>query len=71
MEASLDNLIRALTIFKQYGNISYPTGCSHDELRVYVPPENVSEADIIVLDRLGFFVDEEHDCFLSFRYGSA
>jgi hypothetical protein len=33
--------------------------------------EDVSEEDGQRLDELGFFKDEEYDCFVSFRFGSS
>jgi hypothetical protein len=68
-KVNTDNLIRALTIFRKYGNTSYPTVCQHDEMYVLVDPEIVSKDDIIELDLLGFDVDNESTCFKSFAYG--
>ena len=63
-------LIEALQIFEKYIGDNYPTNCSHDQLYVAVDPNEVSEADIIKLDELGFFIDQELDGFSSFKYGS-
>lgn len=63
-------LIEALEIFERYIGDKYPTNCSHDQLYVDVDPEIVSEADVIKLDELGFFVDEELSGFSSFKFGS-
>lgn len=63
-------LIEALEIFEKYIGDDYPTNCSHDQLYVDCDPEKVSEADIIKLDKLGFFVDQELDGFSSYKYGS-
>lgn len=71
VEASLGNLIKALQIFLKYDNPTYPTHCEHDVLYVLIPPSKVSEEDRIALDSLGFFEDEDEDCFYSFRYGHA
>lgn len=67
----MEDLIKALQIFLKYGNPAYPTGCEHDELRVYINPNEVSEEDKLSLEELGFSVDEDIGCFLSFKYGSA
>lgn len=65
-----DTLIKAFTIFKKYGDKGNPTNCSHDLLFVDVDPDIVSDEDKILLDELGFFVDEELEGFGSFRFGS-
>ena len=66
----MEDLIKALQIFLKYGNKNYPTFCEHDILYVDVDPSVVSDEDKKVLDKLGFFVDDENDCFASFKYGS-
>ncbi|MFS3057759.1 hypothetical protein [Phocaeicola vulgatus] len=66
----MEDLIKALQIFLKYGNKNYPTFCEHDILYVDVDPSVVSDEDKKVLDELGFFVDDENDCFASFKYGS-
>lgn len=67
----MDDLIKALQIFRKYTNTKYPTQCAHDTLYVNVDPELVSDEDKQKLDELGFFVSEEYDeSFASFRYGS-
>lgn len=66
----MEDLIKALHIFLKYGNKNYPTFCEHDILYVDVDPSVVSDEDKKVLDELGFFVDDENDCFASFKYGS-
>ena len=70
----LDALIRALQIFRKYGNPSYPTHCEHDILTICgISPEDVSVEDEKELDELGFFVSEEYGelCFQSHRFGSS
>lgn len=68
----MENLIKALQIFLKYGNPAYPTHCEHDVLTIVgINPADVSDADKAELDELGFFVDDEEECFQSFRYGSA
>lgn len=67
----MKDLIEALTIFLKYGNPRNPSGCSHDEFRIYTDPGVVSDEDKVELERLGFNSDEGSECFYSFRYGSA
>ena len=68
----MKQLIEALTIFLKYGNPRNPTHCEHDVLTICgIDPAKVSDEDKAALDRLGFFVSEEEECFQSFRYGSA
>ncbi len=64
----MDDLIKALQIFRKYGNSRYPTNCSHDVLYVDIDQSLVSPSDIVELEQLGFRID---DCgFSSFRFGS-
>jgi hypothetical protein len=66
----MSDLIEALQIFLKYGNPDYPTWCEHDALHIAgINPDEVSDADIVRLDELGFFPSDEGD-FISFRYGS-
>jgi hypothetical protein len=67
----MKDLIKALQILLKYDNPDYPTGCEHDILRVYVDPVKVSDSDKAELEKLGFNVEEENDCFSSYKYGSA
>ena len=68
----MKQLIEALTIFLKYGNPRNPTHCEHDVLTICgIDPAKVSDEDKVALDKLGFFVSEEEECFQSFRYGSA
>lgn len=66
----MKDLIEALTILLKYGDPRNPTHCEHDVLRVDVNAELVSAEDLARLEKLGFFVDEEHGKFMSYRYGS-
>jgi DNA-binding protein YbaB len=70
-EINTENFIKALTIFMKYGNKTYPTHCEHDVMRVNYDPEEISEEDKEQLGELGFFPDEEFDCFKTYGYGSA
>lgn len=68
----MEDLIKALLIFLKYGNPRNPTCCGHDTLYICgIDPADVSEADKLELDTLGFFVDDQDQCFKSYRYGSA
>ncbi len=68
----MKDLIKALNIFMKYNpNIHSPFHCEHDTLYICgVEPEEVSDEDKKELENLGFFVGEEDDGFMSFRYGS-
>ena len=67
----MEDLIEALQIFLKYSNEKYPTHCEHDILYVCgIDPSEVSDEHTKRLARLGFFVDDECDCFASFRFGS-
>ena len=67
----MEDLIKALQIFMQYGNPEHPFHCEHDTLYFCgVDPGEVSDEDKKKLDDLGFFVGSEGDGFMSFKYGS-
>lgn len=67
---SLDALIEALNIFRNYNNESFPTTCEHDVLIVNkVSPDMVSEVDKQRLEQLGFVPYEDFG-FISYRFGS-
>ena len=66
----MDDLIKALTIFRKYGNPDNPTHCEHDELWVCIDSDLVSDEDKEELDKLGFFENSEGG-FKSYRFGSA
>jgi len=66
----MDDLIKALQIFRKYGNPSYPTHCEHDVMYICgIEPSVVSEDDIKELKLLGFRIG--NDMFQSFKFGSA
>jgi len=67
----MEDLIKALQIFLKYGNPEWPTHCEHDVMQVCIDPMRVSDVDREELEKLGFIVDEEYDCFKSYRFGSA
>ena len=65
----MSDLIEALQIFLKYGNPSHPTHCEHDTLHICgIEPKDVSEEDLVKLNKLGFYVSG--DGFQSFRFGS-
>lgn len=68
----MKNLIEALSIFMGYcGNIPFPTDCEHEVMYIShsVTREGMSDEDIKRLEELGFYWDEELDCFFSYIYG--
>lgn len=68
----MTNLIKALTIFAKYQDLTYPTNCSHDVLAIIgITREEVSKEDAAALEGLGFLWDDNDECWMSFRYGSA
>ncbi len=68
----MENLIKALQIFLKYGNPNYPTHCEHDILMIVgYTSSDFSKEDREELDNLGFFWNNEYDCWTSFKYGSA
>lgn len=70
--ASFGNLIRALNIFKMYGDLSSPPcQCEHGYLYIMIDPQLVSSSDLVDLERLGFVPDEGGHSFVSSMYGSA
>lgn len=69
----MNDLIKALQIFLQYGNPDSPCHCEHDTLYIDIDRDLVSEDDKKKLDELGFFISEDSEYepgFISFRYGS-
>ena len=71
-KSTLKDLIRALQIFLKYGNPMYPTHCEHDVLCITdFDPDIITAEDKAELDELGFFVSDEYECFISFRFGSS
>lgn len=68
----MDKLIQALQIFLKYANHQWPTHCEHDLLHVVgIGEDEVSEEDKEKLEELGFSWSDEHDSWVSYRYGSA
>lgn len=68
----MDDLIKALTILRKYGNPKHPTHCEHDVLYVFIDYDSVSDEDKDTLDDLGFIENSEGgEGFMSYRFGSA
>jgi hypothetical protein len=70
----MDDLIKALQIFRKYGNPSYPTHCEHDVMYIHgIDPDNVSVEDIKELSELGFLIGDDtgEPMFQSFKFGSS
>ena len=69
---SWNDLRTAIDIFEsKVPDLTYPFGCEHDILHVYVSPELFSLVELSTLESLGFHTDEAFDAFYSFKYGSA
>lgn len=64
----MDDLIKALQIFRKYSNEEWPTHCEHDILYVCVDPSLVSDKDKEELEKLSFTAEDYR--FYSFRFGS-
>lgn len=68
----MDDLIKALLIFKEYYNCPWPTRCDHDILYIVgIHKANVSEYDHAELEKLGFYWDDRIEQYYSTKYGSA
>jgi len=69
----MDDLIKALTILRKYGNPHRPTHCEHDVMYICgIDYNNVSDVDKAELDKLGFVEDDlDGSGFMSYRFGSA
>ena len=65
----MDDLIKALQIFRKYTDTKYPTACEHDVMYINVEFDKVSEEDIEALEALSF-KKSEYDIFQSYRFGS-
>lgn len=68
----MDDLIKALQIFRKYGNPTNPTHCEHDIMYIMIDPDIVSDEDKAALEELDFEPDHDiTECFSSFRFGAA
>lgn len=71
MNNKLSDLIAALTIFLKYGDVSNPTNCQHDEMRIFPGSSEITENDLKELEKLGFAPDDDiQGAFISNRFGS-
>lgn len=71
----MDDLIKALQIFKKYmeengHNMTWPTNCSHDVLYIDCRVEWIPKNQHSELENLGFVADDDDDGWISFRFGS-
>ena len=68
----MGDLIEALQIFMKYRNEKWPTHCEHDVMCVVgIAEDELSAEDKQIVTDAGFLWSEEHDCWISFRFGSA
>lgn len=70
----MNEMIESLQIFLKYmeKDVDSPFVCCHDILYVHGPDiSEVLKADVERLDGLGFFWDDDLECWASFRFGSA
>jgi len=68
------DLIEALQIFAKYqGDLRCPTHCEHDVMYIMkVGKDDPSPDEQKQLNKLGFtWLEEDDDCWGSFRFGSA
>jgi len=70
-ENIMDDLIKALQIFRKYNDTKYPTGCAceHGVMYINVEFDKVSKEDIEALEALSF-IKSKYDIFESYRFGS-
>jgi hypothetical protein len=70
----MDDLIKALTIMKEYitdeYNKKYPTHCEHAELYVAADPAGIPSDTLKELEDLGFIPDEDTEMMKSYKFGS-
>lgn len=68
----MDDLIKALTIFRKHQNHPFPTHCEHDYLMVIgIAEKEVYWKDAEILCDLGFYWNDEFNCWASRFFGSA
>ncbi len=68
----MDDLIKALQIFRKYGNPKYPTNCEHDVMHIMqIHAHEVTVEDFNELENLGFSWDDQEEVFYSYKFGSA
>jgi hypothetical protein len=66
----MKDLIEALTIMLQKGDVDYPTNCMHDELGVFPQSMDFTPEEFTRLEELGFDLNEDEDGFMSYKFGS-
>lgn len=67
----MKEFLLAMAIFEKYiPDEKHPFHCDHDILRVTCNPGVVSSEDKDLLGKYGFFVEEDLECFASYKYGS-
>lgn len=67
----MEDLIKALMIFKKYKNKKHPTCCEHNILVISgIEKEDVSDEDLKKLEKLDFFWSNRNEYFYSLRFGS-
>jgi hypothetical protein len=64
---NMQNLVDALCVFTKY-EINPKFQIVHDEIHVYVSPEDVDASDILMLTECGFEADYDWCRFYSTRY---
>lgn len=62
---------RGLGILAQHPGGPFPLHCEHDTLYALCSPDRFTADELDKLKDLGFFIDEDEDCFKSYRFGSA
>lgn len=65
----MENLIKALQIFLKYDNPENPTHCYYELLSIMGDYSKITHDDMLLLEELGFFYDEEEDAFISLKFG--
>lgn len=68
----MKDLIEALQIFLKYRDERWPTHCEHDIMMIMkIEEDEISSEDAKRLVDLGFYWNEEYDCWASYKFGSA
>jgi len=68
----LSELIAALQIFLEYGDVEWPTNCEHDEMwMTNIDADAITAGDRARLEKLGFEWDECDESYKSYAFGSA
>lgn len=68
----MEDLIKALLIFKKYRNEKFPTHCEHDTLLIMsIGETEMDTEDTKEVKSLGFYWSDEYDCWASSKFGRA